>query len=185
MPTSDKLLILDLDSTLFYSSDELLDRSPEFEAFDYFVYIRPHARELVARCAELFTVAVWTTAVQEYAERMIEEIFPDDVALDFLWDRSQCARSFDYQVGSETYIKDLKKVVKQGWPIDRILIVDDTHGTARRNYGNLVPVEPYYGESGDDELRLLIDYLPILAACDEIRSLEKRGWQTNLRSSKE
>ncbi len=180
MTKHNRLLILDLDSTLLYSSEAPLDTPYDFEAFDYHVYIRPHAREFVARCFELFAVAVWTTAVQQYAERMIEEIFPDGTSLEFLWDRSRCGQIYDPDMRVPIYIKDLAKVKKLGWSKDDILIVDDTPETAQRNYGNLVPVDGFYGDPDDNELLLLTDYLPTLAACEQLRNLEKRGWRTRV-----
>lgn len=36
-----KLLILDLDETLFYATEEKLDREPDFVVGQYFVYKRP------------------------------------------------------------------------------------------------------------------------------------------------
>jgi len=183
MSDNKRLIILDLDDTLFHSSELPLDRSHDFEAFDYYVYVRPSATRFVEKCFDLFEVAVWTTAVHDYAQRMIDEIFPANVKLEFLWDRSRCSITYDTEMRAQIYVKDLAKVKKLGWTMDEMLIVDDSPETAQRNFGNLVPVESYYGEPEDDELSRLIEYLPTLASCEQIRKLEKRGWRTRVSST--
>ena len=180
MPDRDKLLILDLDDTLFHASELPLAAPHQFEAFDYFVYVRPYAREFVARCFDLFTVAVWTTAVETYAEHMIEEIFPEDAPLAFLWDRTRCGTTYDPTARARVYIKELANAARWGWSLDRMVIVDDTPETARNNYQNLLPVESFRGDSKDNELKRLAAYLPDVAACDDVRSLDLRNWRRSV-----
>ena len=56
-------------------------------------------------------------------------------------------------------------------------MVDDTPQKLERNYGNLVRVTEWLGETQDRELLLLTQYLRDLKDVANVRSVEKRGWQ--------
>ncbi len=45
-----------------------------------------------------------------------------------------------------------EKVKKRGWPLDQVLVADDTPGKARRNHGNVTDPKEYPGEAADDAL---------------------------------
>ena len=80
-----KLLILDIDETLIYSSDKQLDRIPDFKLDEYFVYIRPGLEEFVLGCSKLFSLAIWTASSSEYAREVIKNVFPADLKLEFIF----------------------------------------------------------------------------------------------------
>ncbi|MFM7856677.1 MAG: HAD family hydrolase [Flammeovirgaceae bacterium] len=71
----DKLLIFDLDETLIYSSDFMLDRPPDFNVGDYFVYVRPGLEILLSTCSRLYKLAVWTFGSHNYAAEVVRKIF--------------------------------------------------------------------------------------------------------------
>ncbi len=79
MPLFDKLLILDIDETLLYSTVSPLDRPSEIRIFDYFTYLRPGLDTFLTTCAAWFTLAVWTSAAELYAREVISKIFPQDI----------------------------------------------------------------------------------------------------------
>lgn len=66
---------------------------------------------------------------------------------------------------------------RRGYPLERVLIVDDTPKKLDRHYGNLVRVKPFEGDPSDTELFGLIEYLPTLADAANVRSIEKRDWR--------
>jgi carboxy-terminal domain RNA polymerase II polypeptide A small phosphatase len=78
------------------------------------------------------------------------------------------------------YRKPLAKVKKLGWPLERVLIVDDTPEKAAFNYGNAIYPKPYEGDLDDDELLLLADYLVTLKNVQNVRKLEKRRWRSEI-----
>jgi len=94
-------------------------------------------------------------------------------------------------------IKDLKKVFRRkdlkarGFRKDSTIIVEDTPGNCRRNYGNAIYVSTYDAvrRPHDRELPLLQRYLEkVILGCQDVRSLEKRTWRveaTGLQKSKE
>ena len=60
-----------------------------------------------------------------------------------------------------------------------ILIVDDTPEKSRNNYGNAIYIKEFSGDTTDEELKHLHDYLLTLKKVDNVRTIEKRGWRTN------
>ena len=73
-------------------------------------------------------------------------------------------------------MKDLKKLRKRGYDLRQIIVVDNTPQKLNRSYGNLVRIDDFTGDRSDKELRRLMSYLEELAAAENIRSIEKRGW---------
>jgi TFIIF-interacting CTD phosphatase-like protein len=179
-----KLLILDLDETLIYSTETPLTRKPDFLVEPYFVYKRPNLDNFIATCFEWFDVAVWTSSGGEYATAIVAAIFPNPQLLKFVWTSDRCSIAYNYNYDLidghyPTYYsrKLLKKVKRQGYPLDSIIAIDDTPKKWEKSYGNLVRVAPFEGDESDRELNYLIDYLSILKDTENIRSIEKRGWR--------
>ena len=178
----DKIIILDLDETLIYAVEKPLERVQDFMVGPYFVYVRPHARSFIDFCFASFSaVAVWTSSSKDYAEEISWNLFGSKKAdLAFLWSQERCVRKFDYKRYATYYIKDLKKVKRRGYALKKMIMVDDSPEKLYRQYGNLVPVLPFEGLLPDDELLYLQQYLSVLAKVDNVRQIEKRGWQSQI-----
>jgi TFIIF-interacting CTD phosphatase-like protein len=179
-----KLLILDLDETLIYSTETSLARKPDFLVEPYFVYKRPNLDNFMATCFEWFDVAVWTSSGAEYAAEIVAAIFPNPRLLKFVWSSDRCTIAYNYNHDLidgyyPTYYsrKLLKKVKRQGYPLESIIAIDDTPKKWEKSYGNLVRIAPFEGDASDRELTYLIAYLNILKDAENIRSIEKRGWR--------
>ena len=177
IPQYNKLLILDIDETLIYSSNKQLDRLPDFKLDEYFVYIRPGVNEFILTCSKLLDLAVWTSSTSDYAHEIINNIFPNHLQLEFLFARERCLfkRNPDLDV-IETF-KPLKKVRRKGFSLDSVLIIDDTAETFKYNYGNAILVKKYQGEANDVELFLLLKYLERISAEENVRLIDKRHWK--------
>lgn len=171
------LLILDIDETLIHARAQPLDRGHDFKVGHYFVYCRPHLDHFLETVGNSFELAVWTTAGSIYAETVVAELDLADLA--FLWTRDRCAHAMDPETREPIFIKDLKKVKRRGYDLDRVLMVDDSPEKLARNYGNLIRVKAFEGDPADDDLRRLARYLPTLVECANVRSIEKRYWRTN------
>ena len=89
-----KLLILDLDETLIYATEEKLEHESDFIVGQYFVYQRPFIESFLDFCFENFEVAVWTTATKFYAEEILNTILKEEYKLNFLWTRERCTFTF-------------------------------------------------------------------------------------------
>lgn len=175
--TNRTLLILHLDETLLFSSEKKLDREPEFLVGPYFVYRRPHLNEFLSAVEPLFDLAVWSSSSPDYAVSIVSTVLPAGLHLKFVWGRERCVQRFDREQQTAYYVKDLKKVERQEYDLNRILIADDTPQKCERNYGNAIYVRPFFGDPNDTELEQLARYLKSLASFKNVRSIEKRNWR--------
>jgi TFIIF-interacting CTD phosphatase-like protein len=171
------LLILDLDETLIFGTETPLARPPDLRMDVYAIYLRPYVAEFIAQVRPVYQLAVWTSAAASYAGMVVSCIFPSDLPLAFVWSSNRCTRHRNLETYEEYWLKDLKKVKRRGYDLDRVLMVDDESHKLERNYGNHVKVAPYRGEYDDEELRLLTKYLLLIADRPNFRAFEKRGWR--------
>jgi len=172
-----KLIILDIDETLIHATEKSIGREHDFETEWYLVYKRPHVHEFIEFCIEYFNVAVWTTAGHDFAVKIVDELFPSEFKLEFLWSHRRCTRVFNPELHETTHLKNLNKVRRKGYKLEHVIMVDDTPAKLVKNYGNLVRVNEYRGQEDDNELEILMKYLLHLKKAENIRAIEKRGWQ--------
>jgi RNA polymerase II subunit A small phosphatase-like protein len=78
------------------------------------------------------------------------------------------------------YLKDLKKVARLGYPLERVLVVDDTPDKLARHYGNAIYLSAYEGSIEDTELPPLLRYLESIRHIENYRAIEKRGWRNRV-----
>jgi RNA polymerase II subunit A small phosphatase-like protein len=78
-------------------------------------------------------------------------------------------------------VKDLKKVRRSGYRLERVLIVDDSPSVLQRSYGNVIPVRPFTGSADDAELDNLLPHLDKLSQLENVRAAEKRNWRGLIR----
>ena len=177
---SRSLLILDLDETLIFASEKPLERESDFGVGPYHVYRRPHLDEFLTSCHQHFQIAVWSASGTNYLAAVVETIFPAEISPVFVWSRERCVQRYDPERLESYFAKDLKKVKRLGFSLDRVLIVEDTPQKVERNYGNAIYVCPFFGDPSDSELQKLGRYLQSLASVPNVRCIEKRGWRTRL-----
>ncbi|MEM9674000.1 MAG: HAD family hydrolase [Bacteroidota bacterium] len=189
------LVVLDLDETLIHSIHSPIDDQWDFEIYHYKVYKRPYLDEFLERIKRNFRVAIWSSASDDYVKKIVEEIFPQDYPLEFVWGRSRCTRRLDHQQMEITgyhdpyhhsfYVKrpsKLKRSRKE--KLEKVIIVDDTPNKAIFNYGNAIYPTEFTGDPNDDELLWLIQYLDTLKEVDNVRTIEKRGWKEKIRNGR-
>ncbi|MBK9096566.1 MAG: HAD family hydrolase [bacterium] len=176
----DKLLIIDLDETLIYSSLTRLSFPEDFRVGQYFVYKRPGLENFLKFINENFKLAVWTSSTSEYANDIVKQLFADQSVLKFVWARDKCVSKIDIESREQYWIKDLKKVKKLGFELEKILVIDDSPEKLQRNYGNHIPVIPFVGDLGDDELSRLVNFLESIRNLNSVRSIEKRNWRNTI-----
>lgn len=181
------LLILDLDETLIYSSYEA-DAKYDFIIDDtYYVKKRPYVEDFLQEMNNYFDLAVWTAATRDYAQIIVNELFvKQNIQLKFFHSRERCVekdntRSMYDSYVTKYYIKDLKKI-KKHFDLNKVLFVDDLTVSLQRNYGNLIKIPPFQGESEDNYLLLLKQYLLSIKEKENLRKIEKRFWQNNLQT---
>lgn len=181
------LIILDLDETLLFATQNELDYPPHHVIWPYHVYLRPFFHSFLGKIQPHFELALWSSASDEYVEAMVKTVFPKDFEFHFFWGRSRCTPLLhagheghyrpDEVLGHQLFVKKLKKVKRIfKWPMERILIVDDTPEKCLDNYGNAIYINEFNGERDDVELLKLTDYLISLKDVPNVRAIEKRGW---------
>jgi carboxy-terminal domain RNA polymerase II polypeptide A small phosphatase len=178
---SNKLLILDLDETLIYSTKEILSRAYDFQLDQYFVYKRPGLEDFLSECSCIFRVSVWTASSTNYAYQIIEKIFPKNIKLEFVFTQERCVFNFNHETGVRQIIKPLKKIQRKKYLLSDVIIVDDLRETFQKNYGNAILVSKYSGEEEDEELYLLLKFLKSLRDVDDVRKIDKRGWKDKIK----
>ena len=129
-------LVLDLDETLVhYISDN--DSA--------YIQIRPGAEEFLKELSEYYEIIIFTAALQNYADLVIDGIDPNGVISDRLY------RQHTINIGNIN-IKDLNKL---GRDIKHIIIIDnfkDNYSLQPKNGLNIIDFE---GNEYDDELEYL------------------------------
>jgi TFIIF-interacting CTD phosphatase-like protein len=174
------LLILDLDETMIHASTERLANDSDFRVGPYHVYRRPFLSDFLARCDETYRLAVWSSASSDYVFAILDRVVPNTMNLVFTWARDRCTRRFDPELQEEFYLKNLKKVERLGFSLDRVLIVEDEPRKVRNQYGNAIYVSPFVGSATDNDLDLLAKYLPTISTVTNVRAIEKRHWRSQI-----
>jgi RNA polymerase II subunit A small phosphatase-like protein len=172
------LLILDVDETLIHARGEpLRGRQHDFNVGTYHVYRRPHLEAFLTTCAKTYDLAIWSSGGSDYVEGIVASIMPPNIEPVFVWSRERCTARIDTETRDEVFLKDLRKVKRKGFGLDRVLIVEDTPTNVQRHYGNAIYVSSFTGDAADDELALLEQYLVSIHTVQNVRALEKRGWR--------
>ena len=175
------LLIFDVDETLLHATEEILDYPPDFQLFHYHVYKRPGLHAFLGSVSNNYRISIWSSASEDYVEQCIKNVGVLPFRFEFVWSRSRCTRKMDWDAHEEQYIKDLKKVKRRGYSLERTLIVDDSRHKVSRQYGNAVYIKPFEGQREDRELGYLLEYLQRIKDVENFRSLEKRDWRSTVK----
>ena len=181
-PLSRKLLILDLDSTLIFSSDQ--PSVPYNFTFvppggaRFWVVLRPGLYEFLSDAAADYDLAVWTAGGYNYAAEIVSRIIPFDINLKFVYDNRKCVKKVSTWGPAEGVIlfKPLKKVWKRktsGYTKKNTLILDDTPMTYCKNYGNAIPIKSFVGDPADRELERVGKLLKMLRDVEDVRLVYK------------
>jgi RNA polymerase II subunit A small phosphatase-like protein len=172
------LVVLDLDETLIHASARIDPTAADFMSGPHPCAIRPHARELIAEIIDRYTVGVWTSAGSLHADTVVEELFGGPQSLAFVWSAAQCTDHRDLDTMETVSLKNLHKLRRRGFDLDRVIAIDDSPEKHRRNYGNLLRVQPWAGDRDDTELEDVRHLLRWLDQQPSVRRTELRGWRS-------
>lgn len=170
------LLILDLDDTLLHTSTVLPARTPDFSDGAYHTLLRPHLREFLLEAQKRWNLAVFTAGGQFYARDMIEGIRRTTrvpFELEFVFDRRRCTPRTNFDTGEQVQLKDLKKVKRLGYRLERTLIIDDKPAGLARHRGNILRAPEWTGDPADTFLKDVLPLLEHLAQVENIRTTRK------------
>ncbi len=179
------LIILDIDETLIHTESVPLEYEKHYD-YDfkfkglgksfYYTKKRPFLDQFLNYVFESFDVAIWTAAGEDYALEILKGINIDKSKLKFFYTQENCTIKLSYDYSDYYGVKNLNKLKKKGYNLDKVLIVDDKSETAVNNYGNLIQVKPFTDDLDDTELLKLISYLETIKDEPNYRRIEKRGW---------
>eukprot|EP00834_Sanchytrium_tribonematis_P003687 NODE_152_length_15391_cov_0.883272.p7 type:complete len:244 gc:universal NODE_152_length_15391_cov_0.883272:4693-5424(+) len=160
-----KTVIFDLDYTLVRSKITFVeDRNNANRIFVirlidgkytklwYDVQIRPYAIDLLKTVKNLgFNVGIFTASEQDYADEIIKLLDPDNDIITQRLYRDSCIPVYNDEISTKVdyYMKDLTKVKGD---LDNMVLVDDDDRVVFKGQ-NHIPVNSYFGENGDHELR--------------------------------
>lgn len=167
-------MILDLDETLIHSVESPFEYAPDTRVGPYHVYYRPGLHSFLERISRSYELAVWSSAGEDYVAEIAARIWPKGFS--FVWARTRCITRFNPELYEPIYLKDLRKVRRCGYHLERVLIVDDSPEKVSRHYGNSIYIKPFEGDRSDRTLEVLGNYLESIAHTSNFRTLEKRGW---------
>lgn len=177
---TDILLILDLDETLIHATEKELAIPSDFTYAQYSVYKRPYLKEFLTEVAHDFKLAIWSSADDKYVHEIVEIVQPEEIAFEFVWAKSRCTLRRNYELDTYVNEKRLKKVKKQGYTLERALIIDDSPEKTRDNFGNAIYIKAFEGDPNDTELLKLAKYLKTIKHSHNVRTIEKRGWRDQI-----
>ena len=149
-------LVLDLDETLVHYIEEK-DR--------HYVQVRPFAEYFISEMGKYFELVIFTSAEEEYANIVLEEIDKYKVITHKLY-----RKHVEYNDG--LCLKDLDKI---GRDIKRVCIIDNDKNNFKLHADNGIEITEFLGEQDDNELDLLGDLLMsiIESNADDIRPIIK------------
>ncbi|BFU20670.1 nuclear LIM interactor-interacting factor 3, putative [Entamoeba histolytica HM-3:IMSS] len=147
----DKLtIVFDLDETLIHThvtsqnlSDDLI--TIEFQGKQYFVSVRPGARELLKSLAGKYELILFTASTEGYATQIINNLERDGQIFDYKLYCHNCKEKFGQL---------FKDVHKLGRDLDRVLIFDDST-IVWTTSENLFVCKRYEGGNEDNEIETI------------------------------
>jgi CTD small phosphatase-like protein 2 len=163
-------LVLDLDETLVHSAigrSKLPDyefkftMSYNYNDFELFVKKRPGVIEFLKKASKLFEIVIFTASQKIYADKVLDFIDPTRK-----WTRQRLFQDSCVNVDNNKFVKDLRVL---GRDLKRVVIVDNAVDAFSFHLDNGIPIKSWFGESKDEELVKLFDFLVPLSQMDDVR----------------
>lgn len=151
-----KILVLDLDETLIYSSKVKLNSKALFIYKDYYVYARPHLNWFLHTIKSYFKIGIWSSADDLYVEHIVEKIISKEINLEFIWSKSWF--NLDSHNGKQ-YLKKMSELEQLGYDLDELLLIDDNEENVIINSPHSILIKPFRGEVYDNELQKIVNQL--------------------------
>ncbi|TNJ27418.1 Nuclear LIM interactor-interacting factor 1 [Giardia muris] len=170
--TQKHLLCLDIDETLIHSwirtdqtrrhEDFFISVKQGEQTHHFSVKVRPGLETFLEGLFELYDLAVFTYAVKDYGDSIVDKIDPCNLIRYRLYRRHCVKYALD---GKFTIVKDLTRI---GKPLSNILLVDNSESAGLWQQNNFILVPSFYGDPNDRVLFELKDLLEHLHSSSDI-----------------
>ena len=162
-PTSNKLILLDLDETLIHSDfdnkdthhDSVITITDEDNKtpIEINIHIRPNVEVFLKHLALYFDLAVFTSSVEDYANAVINELDKNNNIFKFVLHRKHC---FNY--GDMFYVKDLR-ILEDYISLEQVVLVDNNIFSFCNQIDNGILINSFFGDKTDNHLIEVYIYL--------------------------
>ena len=153
--TKEFCLILDIDETISHTMRL---------SFGNYFLLRPGVIHLIKQLYHFYEIDIFTAAIRRYADNIVNKLDPNDIYINYRFYREHCI----YE-GS----KSVKKLIRVGRELEKIIFVDNIKYNAKYNMDNLYHVSSWKDDVYDGEIaklqNLLIDIIINGTFKDDIR----------------
>ncbi|XP_035169009.1 CTD small phosphatase-like protein 2-A isoform X2 [Oxyura jamaicensis] len=125
------------------------------------VQLRPHVQQFLESLSKTFEIFIFTTAKQDYAEKILEVLDPKKKLI------RRCLSQRDCLCAHGCYWKDLSLL---GRDLAKTVALDHTIQGFPSQAANWIPVPRWFGDPGDEELLRLVPLLGQLCRADDVRT---------------
>jgi TFIIF-interacting CTD phosphatase-like protein len=139
--TREFCLVLDIDETISHTMKL---------SFGNYFLLRPGVIHLIRKLYHFFEIDIFTAAIKRYADNIVDKLDPNDEYINYRFYREHCI----YE-GTKT----VKKLVRMGRELNKIIFVDNIKYNAKYNMDNLYHVSSWKDDVYDEEMIKLQDLL--------------------------
>ncbi|GFQ96543.1 carboxy-terminal domain RNA polymerase II polypeptide A small phosphatase 1 [Trichonephila clavata] len=161
-------LVIDLDETLVHSSFKPISNADfivpvEIDGVIHQVYVlkRPYVDEFLQKMGEMYECVLFTASLAKYADPVADLLDKWGVFRSRLF-RESCV----FYRGN--YVKDLGRL---GRDLHKVIIVDNSPASYIFHPDNAVPVNSWFDDMSDTELRDLIPFFEQLSKMEDVYSV--------------
>ena len=137
------------DFCLVLDIDETISHTMRLSFGNYFL-LRPGVIHLIKKLYHFFEIDIFTAAIKRYADNIVNKLDPNDIYINYRFYREHCI----YE-GT----KSVKKLVRIGRELNKIIFVDNIKYNAKYNMDNLYHVSSWKDDVYDEEINKLQDLL--------------------------
>jgi len=161
-PTSNKIIMLDLDETLIRAEPYIFGKTyndiisvkvAEDQNQSFGVMVRPFTEEFLEIISRNHRLIVYTASVQEYAEKVVQVLDPKGKYIEQILHRGHCTFL------NGMFVKNLNVASQYGVMLDDVIIIDNYVHSYALHPEHGIPIKPYYGAKEDKELVDLANFL--------------------------
>jgi Dullard-like phosphatase family protein len=161
-------LVLDLDETLVHTTDAIIpvydcrvDIHTRSSSRCFYILKRPHLDAFLFALSPYYHIVIFTASIRRYADAVIDLIDPHQLIERRLF-RPSCTRNEAH------FVKDLDNVSRDR---RRLVLIDNSPMAYSMNEENAIPIDTWYDDPTDTQLRDLIPFLLALRCLDDVRSV--------------